>query len=399
AYDAATKTYTLNNNTLAAGLNDKFNIEYRIADEYPNYASNSDTFKVVLTAAPTQNVTLDVVPQATATYNSNLAFSARDNYGQTESIQVDTATPQAKIELTGTPVIGQIWRLTLGGVNYNFTAASTSLTDIATGLKTAIDTAAAGYTVTASGSTLTVSRYQDVAHPTRDNASFTALLSVLPYSEGSVKISQLTTSKVELDFSGQVKQGERWTIGLNGTNYFYDVQYGDDLGAVTLGLYNQLRPLTTLRTSLTGLVLTVANADQTAMSATYNVVAAGTPTVTLPAARAGGNITSQLVFSNVSSDWNAWNNQQTVTVTARDDQILEGHDLKVFPAMGERINTIRGPLIIDGGAQYSDVSALNEPFMTAGETNWVLPNSTITAFGSTTALDSQGQTITVGTLT
>ena len=74
-----------------------------------------------------------------------------------------------------------------------------------------------------------------------------------------------------------MRQGERWTIGLNGTNYFYDVQYGDDLGAVTLGLYNQLRPLITLRTSLTGLVLTVANANQSAMSASYSVVAAGTP--------------------------------------------------------------------------------------------------------------------------
>ncbi|MBI3095551.1 MAG: hypothetical protein HYY97_11840, partial [Rhodocyclales bacterium] len=393
AYDAATKTYTLDKTlTGAVGATDRFNIEYNLDAEFPNYTSNSDTFQVVLSKAPTDTVTLDVLPQVTATYNSNLAFSARDNYGQTESIQVDTATPQAKVELTGTAVIGQVWRLTLNDVNYNFTAASTSLSDIASGLKGVIDAANAGYTVTVSGSTLTVSRYAG------DHGAFTTLLAVLPYSDGSATISQLTPSKVEIDFAGQVKQGERWTIALNGTSYFYDVQYGDDLGAVTLNLYNQLRPLTTLRTSLTGLVLTVANADQSAMTASYTVQAAGAPTVMLPASTAGGKITSQLVFSQTATDWNGWNRQQTVTVTARDDQILEGHDLKVFPAMGERINTIRGPLIIDGGAQYSDVGALNEPFMTAGETNWVLPNSTITSFGWTTAT-VQGQSVTVGTLT
>ncbi|CAM9812937.1 unnamed protein product, partial [Phaeothamnion confervicola] len=366
----------------------------------------SDSFQVVLTKAPTADVTLDVVPQATATYNSNLAFSARDNYGQTESIQVNTATPQARIELTGTPQVDQVWRLTLGGVDYDYKATSNVLADVATGLKAKIDSVTgSGYTVTTSGSTITVSRYGAAS----DHASFTALLSVLPYSEGTIAIRNLTSYKAELSLSGPVKQGEVWEIVLGTAHYSYQVQYGDVLGDVAAKLYDQLKPLTTLRTTLTGLVLTVANADQAAsMSASYTIQAAHLATdpavtasasVTLPLETAGGKVTSQLIFSSNAADWNAWSNQQTVTVTARDDRILEGHDLKVFPAMGERINTIRGPLIIDGGAQYSDVSALNEPFMTAGETNWVLPNSTLTSFGSTTALDVDGQTVTVGTLT
>src|SRR5205814_1205695 len=72
----------------------------------------------------------------------------------------------------------------------------------------------------------------------------------------------------------------------------------------------------------------------------------------------------------------------TVIVTAVDDTVLDGHDIKVFPAMDERVNHIRGPLTIEGGVQYADARALNAPFMTAGETNWVLPNSTLTAFGT-----------------
>ncbi|MCX7200338.1 MAG: hypothetical protein NTW37_20745, partial [Proteobacteria bacterium] len=395
AYDAPSKTYTLDRDT-TVGSGNRFDIQYDITSEYPAYAASSDTFQVVLTRAPTANVTLDVTPQITATYNSDLAFSARDNYGQTEGIQVDTATPQAKIELTGTPVADQVWRLALGGVNYDYTAsAAPTLASVATGLKGVIDAANAGYTVTVASGTLTVSRYVG------DLAAFTALLSILPYSEGSVAITQLAATpwKAALAFAGPVRQGEEWKVRLNNVDYAYTVQYGDDLGAVTLGLFEQLKAVPSLRVSLTGLELTVATADRTApLAASYTIKAVGTPAVVLPAATAGATVTSQLVFSSDASHWNGWNKQQTVTVTARDDRILEGHDLKVFPAMGERINTIRGPLFIDGGAQYSDANALNEPFMTAGETNLVRPNSTIAAFGTTTATIN-GQATTVATLT
>ncbi|MFU8842161.1 MAG: hypothetical protein ACNA8R_15905, partial [Nitriliruptoraceae bacterium] len=92
--------------------------------------------------------------------------------------------------------------------------------------------------------------------------------------------------------------------------------------------------------------------------------------------RAGGNIapssgsiavTHQLLFTE--SGPKAWNIPQTVHLLAIDDEFIDGGDALVFPAFGERINTIRGPLTLEGGPRVGEERFLNDPFLLPGEIN------------------------------
>src|SRR6185436_18696551 len=87
------------------------------------------------------------------------------------------------------------------------------------------------------------------------------------------------------------------------------------------------------------------------------------------------SVTHQLRFTQ-SGD-HAWNIPQTVYVEAIDDPFVDGGDALVFPAFAERVNTIRGPLTIDGAAQVGGERFLNNPFRLPGETNDPLPDGRI----------------------
>ncbi|MCK5643193.1 MAG: hypothetical protein KAJ19_20460, partial [Gammaproteobacteria bacterium] len=91
--------------------------------------------------------------------------------------------------------------------------------------------------------------------------------------------------------------------------------------------------------------------------------------------------TPQLVFDEFN-----WDTPQIVTVWAIDDDIIDGGDAKAFSPMDERINSLRGPVTFDGGVRYSDERSLNDPFTLPEETNWPLPDGSLTAVDMTDGL-------------
>ena len=104
AYDARTSTYTVDQNwATALDSSSQFQITYHIRDEFSGYAPASDSYSMVLTSQPAANVTVDVLPQVTRTYNADLAFVAGANYGENAAVQVLAATPLAVIDLGGSP--------------------------------------------------------------------------------------------------------------------------------------------------------------------------------------------------------------------------------------------------------------------------------------------------------
>ena len=127
AYDPGSRTYTLATPWPAApDLNapdssSEFAISLDPTTEFPTFKDASpvtDTYTAVLTSQPKagQPVTVDVSPQPTRTYNSALAFNADAGFGQDTAIQVKVATTQLAVTLTGTPVAGETWSLTLSRI-------------------------------------------------------------------------------------------------------------------------------------------------------------------------------------------------------------------------------------------------------------------------------------------
>ncbi len=72
-----------------------------------------------------------------------------------------------------------------------------------------------------------------------------------------------------------------------------------------------------------------------------------------------------------------WNIPQTVTVSAVDDDLADGSDAQVFVALDQRVNRIRGPVIVEGGYRIGAEQFLNDPLMLPGETNFPKPDGAI----------------------
>ena len=94
-----------------------------------------------------------------------------------------------------------------------------------------------------------------------------------------------------------------------------------------------------------------------------------------------GAVTTDLIFDETN-----WNIAQIVTVLAIHDGVIDGGDAKAFTPLGGRINTIRGPLTIDGGIRVSNELSLEDPFRLPGETNYPVPDGTVTAAVTTNGL-------------
>jgi len=78
----------------------------------------------------------------------------------------------------------------------------------------------------------------------------------------------------------------------------------------------------------------------------------------------------------------------TVTVTASDDQIVDGGDLQVFAPVEQRVNSIRGPVSIEGGAIAASYIKLSQPVLIPGETNTPVTNGVMTLDVSLTVTDA-----------
>jgi Ca2+-binding RTX toxin-like protein len=66
---------------------------------------------------------------------------------------------------------------------------------------------------------------------------------------------------------------------------------------------------------------------------------------------------------------NTWDTPQDVIVWAVDDDIVDGGDAKVVAAVEDRVNSVRGPLTINGGFLEGVDRSLNDPYLLPGETN------------------------------
>ncbi|MFT7227617.1 MAG: hypothetical protein ACI8PW_000192, partial [Methylophilaceae bacterium] len=394
AYDPATKTYTLDHRVEAVGTlgtisnSDKFKIDYLI--DSLGYLPNSDTFNVVLTGEPGDQVTVDVSPQITPTYNADKAFSAKDNYGQSEAVQVDVATPQAKIILSydGGVAANETWTLTLNGVSVSYLSGSggdaLTLEVIAQRLaeKVNADDVVTGYLAITTDNTLLITRY-DVDTFVGDHESFIATMAVSPETLGGYVVAPALDGKsAEIGLTGEPAIAETWTTTLvlpsGNVTYTHTVEYGDDLAKIAEKISNDMKENTDLRVLLKGRVITVSMVDGSAINASFAIT---------PDSKGSSGVIQQLVFSADPDDWNAWNKSQSVKVAAVDNKVLEGGDLKVFAAMDEQVNRLRGPIFIDGGLQAGAANILSAPLMLTGENN--LPqiegsvSSAITVAGNT----------------
>ena len=77
----------------------------------------------MLTRAPQQDVVVNVVPQATPTYDSSQAFNASANFGINNDVQVRVRTPQATFLFAGMPAEGETWTVLLDDRPYSYTVA------------------------------------------------------------------------------------------------------------------------------------------------------------------------------------------------------------------------------------------------------------------------------------
>ncbi|MBC8437579.1 MAG: hypothetical protein H8D86_01845, partial [Planctomycetes bacterium] len=75
---------------------------------------------------------------------------------------------------------------------------------------------------------------------------------------------------------------------------------------------------------------------------------------------------------------------KAITVRAIDDEVIDGSDAYTIPEMGGKLNTIRGPVIIDGGNRANFADALTDPFTLETEINRALPEGSFA--GSTNSL-------------
>ncbi|CAM5793933.1 LEPR-XLL domain-containing protein [Rhizobacter fulvus] len=85
---------------------------------------------------------------------------------------------------------------------------------------------------------------------------------------------------------------------------------------------------------------------------------------------------SQMFLTFTSANWNT---PQTVTVRAIDDTVFDGNETQVFAPDLQTVNKIRGPLIIEGAAGAGSLS-LPTPLMLPGELNILPPHGAVQGF-------------------
>ena len=169
----------------------------------------------------------------------------------------------------------------------------------------------------------------------------------------------------ETTFRAGGAPAEQWKLTLGGTTVSYTVGYGATLADVARGLRDVITTTfgNAYTVTLLGRKLTITRLDGT------DFTAAGAIT---PDSVGAFTITPQLIFTPTN-----WMDAQTVTVIAIDDDFIDGSDALVFPGLEERVNDIRGPVIIDGAIRANEDRFLKDPFRLPGETNFPVADGAI----------------------
>ena len=115
-YDPETRTYTLDRDWVGIDETSRFEIAQSMSD-FTDYQPQRDSYDVVLTSRPNEDVVIDVAPRRTRTYNSDRAFDPAANFGEADEVQVRVATNRAHFELSGVATAGERWIVTLGALD------------------------------------------------------------------------------------------------------------------------------------------------------------------------------------------------------------------------------------------------------------------------------------------
>ncbi|MDD4986866.1 MAG: hypothetical protein PHQ43_14045, partial [Dehalococcoidales bacterium] len=382
-YNPETRRFQIGAVTQAPVTGDKFEIGYDLQSMHPDYTPVGDTYTIVLTSAPSEDVIIDVVPQATRTYNSDQAFNPDAGYGENEAVQIMAATPRAQIELTGTPANGETWTITLDGKVFSTASDGKTLEQIASDLGALIDGSGVigenQYTATVTDHTILITAVITIDGVTSPE-NFYAEFSVTPETKGGYEIAGSEGAidgwwqEADVELTDQPSMNEIWSIVLDGTHYDYTAGFREDLSDVAQALGDMVddtpdNPDDTLYdVFVKGRVISIKRIDGTDFTASVVIV---------PDSLGSATVIPQLVFTAGN-----WDTPQTVHVKAVDDNVIDGSDAIVFPGMEGRVNAIRGPLTVNGGIQVSEEIFLENPFTLPGESNWPMADGYITSFGS-----------------
>ena len=285
-YDPETLTYTLDTGDTQWATPPTSDSKFEITEStaaLPGYQPSSDSYKVVLTSAPTAPVYIDVTPQPTPTYDSSEAFDPSSNYGQNNVVQVRVKTPRALFLLTGMPAAGETWTITIDDQPYSYRVGATdTLATIASALEALITGANAGYSASIDPSNLD----QVVVVADAGQPSFYAGFQITHALAGGADVTPLASSGLAITFTGSPAAGEVWTLTLAGTDYQTTATSTDTLATIVQTLAGML-PSATYTISVAGTVLNVIGAGLSPSSAS---VAVSAPTV--------GTITNTFQFFN-----------------------------------------------------------------------------------------------------
>jgi Ca2+-binding RTX toxin-like protein len=202
-----------------------------------------------------------------------------------------------------------------------------------------------------------------VPKETRTYDSSKAFDAATNYGERNEVQARVATTRATVTLGGDAGEGGSWTVRLNNADY---VGTGATAAEAAASLAAEISKNAAFQ----------ATVDASGVGV---VVTSGSNFFASATAPAGGtmSVVAQLVF-----DAGNWETPQTVTVQGLPDHFVDGSDALVFPALAERVNTIRGPLTIDGGVRVQDEYALTHPFLLPGETNFQLRDGVLSGFGS-----------------
>ncbi|MDE0810591.1 MAG: hypothetical protein OSB69_14905, partial [Alphaproteobacteria bacterium] len=266
----------------------------------------------------------------------------------------------ADVELQGTVRVGDSWTLQLAGEDYTYVVRKGDTLDgIASALSALLP--AGTYLSTATGSMFDVSR--------SDTDPFEIAFNFLPaidrhlQPDGSGEISSPYAIggwvSASVTLKGTVQKGSSWTLRLDGVNYTHEVngettleQVASELRALLPGTFNSTVD------PANGAKFTVAKPNTTDTNIAFDRFRVAFTVLSAT------NLRPQLVFTAET-----WDTPQDVIVWAADDDIVDGGDAKVVAAVEGRVNSVRGPLTINGGFLEGVDRSLNNPYLLPGENN------------------------------
>ena len=385
----------------------RFDIFELPSDDYFNNIIR-DEYTIRLSKSPDAPVIIDLLPERTRTYDADEAFNPVVFYGEQNEVQVRLATQQAQIRVTDTDVSAMTLTLTIGNTEY--TVTGNSLAD----LKSAIEGspsgnvekritnisgaptgphsgAIAGLTAVISGNDLTLTHATERFYTELETAS---------------RIDNYTGNQIDVELEGVIEAGQDWMLQLGGNTLNFKIvssttdrdslgkwiQTGSDFTWTALA--NSGARLTTITTAIESLIESapelvdygvtrngrILNISQTAdftsnVSVTNNGVASNSGGISIQPIHA--QVIQQVVLNGTN-----YLSGVTVEVEAINDDFIDGGDALVFAAFEERINSIRGPLTINGGFGESDERFLNNPILYPGEINEPLADGLSQIVGS-----------------